>query len=66
VLFDNVDVGRHAKVRRAILEKNVRIPENTRVGYDPENDRKAYHVTETGIVVVEGSRSPVEIATIQI
>ena len=66
VLFDNVDVGRHAKVRRAILEKNVRISESTRVGYDPESDRKAYHVTDTGIVVVEGSRSPVEIATIQI
>lgn len=66
VLFDNVDIGRQAKVRNAILEKNVRIPEGARIGYDHERDRKEHHVTESGIVVVEGSRSPVEVATIQI
>jgi len=66
VLFDNVDIGRKAKVRNAILEKNVRIPEGARIGYDHERDRKEHHVTESGIVVVEGSRSPVEVATIQI
>ena len=66
VLFDNVDIGRHAKVRKAILEKNVRIPANARIGYDLEKDKRDHHVTETGIVVVEGTRSPVEVATIQI
>jgi len=66
VLFDNVDVGRHAKVRNAILEKNVRVPEGARIGYDRERDHKEHHVTESGIVVVEGSRSPVEVATMQI
>ncbi len=66
VLFDNVDVGRHARVRRAILEKNVRVPEKGRIGYDLEQDRRKHHVTESGIVVVEGSRSPVEVATMQI
>ncbi len=66
VLFDNVDIGRYAKVRNAILEKNVRIPENARIGYDLEKDHKEHHVTESGIVVVEGSRSPVEVATLQV
>ena len=66
VLFDNVDIGRGAKVRRAILEKNVRVPVDGRIGYDLARDRKKHHVTESGIVVVEGFRSPVEIATMQI
>jgi len=36
VIMDNCDVGRHAKICRAILDKNVRIPEGTQVGYDLE------------------------------
>ncbi|MBM3786718.1 MAG: glucose-1-phosphate adenylyltransferase [Acidobacteria bacterium] len=66
ILFDNVDVGRHAKVKRAILDKNVRIPEGAQIGYDLEEDRKRYYVTESGIVVVEGHRSHVELATMTV
>lgn len=66
VIFDNGDIGRHAKVRRAILDKNVKIPEGTQIGYNLEEDRKKYHVTETGIVVVEGHRSMVDIAVLQL
>jgi len=66
VLFDNCDVGRHAKVRRAILDKNVRIPEGARIGYDLDEDRKRHHVTESGIVVVEGTRSTVDVAMLQV
>jgi len=63
ILFDNVDVGRRARVRRAILDKNVRVPEDGAIGYDLERDRQQYFVTESGIVVVEGFRSTVEVAT---
>ncbi len=66
VIFDNCDIGRRAKVRRAILDKNVRVPEDAQIGYDPGSDKKIYHVTETGIVVVEGRRSSVDISTMQI
>ena len=66
ILFDGVDVGRHAKIKRAILDKNVKVPPGTLIGYDLDKDRQLYHVTETGIVVVEGHRSHVDIATIQI
>jgi glucose-1-phosphate adenylyltransferase len=62
ILFDNVDIGRRARVRRAILDKNVRVPEDARIGYDLERDRQIYHVTESGIVVMEGFRSTVEVA----
>ena len=64
VIFDNCDIGRRAKVRRAILDKNVRIPEDAVIGYDLEQDRKLYYVTESGVVVVEGHRSSVDIASV--
>ena len=66
VIFDNCDIGRYAKIRRAILDKNVKIPEGATVGYDLEEDRKKYHVTESGIVVIEGHQSTVDIATLQV
>lgn len=62
IVFDNCDIGRRARIRRAILDKNVHVPPDARIGYDLEEDRRRYHVTETGIVVVEGVRSPVELA----
>lgn len=64
IILDNCDIGRRAKIRRAILDKNVRIPEDTLIGFDPEADRRLYHVTDSGIVVVEGDRSGVEIASL--
>ncbi|MBL8173438.1 MAG: hypothetical protein JNK48_02140 [Bryobacterales bacterium] len=66
VVFDNCDIGRGAKVRRAILDKNVRVPEGAMIGYDVARDRQLYHVTESGIVVVEGRRSRVEIASMEL
>lgn len=66
VLFDNCDIGRYAKVRRAILDKNVRIAPGDSVGYDLDRDRKRFHVTDSGIVVVEGTRGRVDIASLQV
>src|SRR5262245_47842918 len=66
VILDNCDIGRRAQIRRAILDKNVRIPEGAAIGFDLEQDRKFHHVTSTGIVVVEGLRSSVEISSVVI
>lgn len=52
VLLDNVDVGRRAVVRRAILDKNVRVAEGARIGVDLERDRERFAVSDAGIVVV--------------
>jgi len=61
VILDYCDIGRRSKVRRAILDKNVRVPEDARIGHDLERDRANHHVTESGIVVVAGNRGPVDI-----
>jgi glucose-1-phosphate adenylyltransferase len=52
ILFEGVNVGRHAQIRRAIIDKNVEIPQGLRIGYDPEEDRKRFFVSPEGIVVV--------------
>ena len=51
--------------RGAILDKNVRVPEDAMIGYDLQKDALFHHVTETGIVVVEGHRSMVEVSSIE-
>ncbi|MBZ5513776.1 MAG: glucose-1-phosphate adenylyltransferase [Acidobacteriia bacterium] len=52
ILFSHVEIGRYARIRRAIIDRHIHIPERTEIGYNLEEDRKKYHVTETGIVVV--------------
>lgn len=66
IIFDNCDIGRRSKVKRAILDKNVKLPPDTTIGYDLEKDKQKYHVTETGIVIVEGHQSKVDISSLQV
>jgi len=52
ILMENVDIGRHCRIRKAIIDKDVIIAPNTEIGYDLEKDKKRYHVTSSGIVVI--------------
>ena len=52
IVFDNVSIGRHSKIRRAIIDKDVVIPPNSVIGYDLEGDRKRFAVSPEGIVVI--------------
>lgn len=53
ILLQNVNIGRHSKIKRTIIDKNVDVPPGTRIGYDAEEDRaRGFHVTESGITVV--------------
>ena len=53
LLFDNVNVGRHCRIRRAIIDKDIEIPEHTDIGYDLEKDRqRGFKITDKGIVVI--------------
>jgi glucose-1-phosphate adenylyltransferase len=52
IIFTHVDIGRHCRIRRAIIDRDVHLPEGTVIGYDREADRKNYFVTSTGLTVV--------------
>ena len=52
ILMENVEIGRHSIVRRAIIDKNVTLPPHTRIGVDLEADRARFTVTPSGIVVI--------------
>jgi glucose-1-phosphate adenylyltransferase len=53
ILLPRVSIGRYCRVRRAIIDQDVVLPENSRVGFDPEEDRALGRVvTASGITVV--------------
>jgi glucose-1-phosphate adenylyltransferase len=52
IIFSHVNIGRHCRIRRAIIERDVHIPEGTVIGFDPTADRQRYFVTDSGVTVV--------------
>jgi glucose-1-phosphate adenylyltransferase len=52
IIFSHVNIGRHCRIRNAIVDRDVHIPEGAIIGFDPELDSKNFLVTETGITVV--------------
>ena len=52
IVFTHVNIGRHCRIRKAIIDRDVHIPEGTTIGFDPAQDAKNYVVTDTGITVV--------------
>ena len=66
ILFHGVEIGRHAKVRRAIIDKGVTIPPGMEIGYDLELDRKrGFAISPNGVVVIAKNDSP-EMADVSI
>jgi len=57
IVFAGAVIGRDAKVRRAIIDKWIQVPPGTRIGYDLEEDKKRFTVSESGIVVVTGGHA---------
>ena len=52
IIFSHVNIGRHCRIRRAIIDRDVHIPEGTLIGYDPVEDKKRYFVTPSGLTIV--------------
>ena len=52
VLFAHVNIGRHCRIRHAIIDRDVHIPDGTVIGYDPNEDKKNYFVSSSGLTVV--------------
>ena len=59
ILMDGVEVGRNCRIRRAIIDKNVKIPAGTDIGFEREKDAERYFVDpDTGIVVIPKAGGP--------
>ena len=60
VVLDGVDVGRYATIRRAIIDKNVVVPEHAEIGVNHDHDReRGFYVSDSGIVVIgKGHKVP--------
>jgi glucose-1-phosphate adenylyltransferase len=53
ILFEGVDIGRHCRIKRTIIDEGVSVPEGTTIGFDLEADRaRGIKVTDSGIRVV--------------
>ncbi len=52
VILDNVEVGRYCRIKKAIIDKDNKIPPRTEIGINPQEDRKYFTITPRGIVVV--------------
>jgi glucose-1-phosphate adenylyltransferase len=52
IIFTHTSIGRHCRIRRAIIDRDVHLPEGTVIGFDQEQDRKNYFVTPSGLTVV--------------
>jgi glucose-1-phosphate adenylyltransferase len=60
IIFSHVNIGRHCRIRRAIIDRDVHIPENTVIGYDPVEDKRRYFVTPSGLTIVTRDASMFE------
>jgi glucose-1-phosphate adenylyltransferase len=58
ILMPGVRVGRHARIRKAIIDRDVLIPRAALIGYDEEEDRRRHTVTDSGVVVVTTDDEP--------
>jgi glucose-1-phosphate adenylyltransferase len=52
ILMEGVEVGRGARVRRAIIDKRIRIPAGYQIGFNQEEDARKFTVTQSGVVVI--------------
>ena len=66
IVFSHVNIGRHCRIKRAIIDRDVQIPEGTVIGYDKEEDKKNYFVTPSGLTVVTRDHSLYESSTMPV
>jgi len=52
VILSDVDIARSACLRRVVIDKHCRIPEGMMIGFDAEQDRKRFYVSDKGITLV--------------
>ena len=52
VLLDKCRIGKDARIKKAIIDHDVNIPDGAVVGYDPDEDKRRFTISPGGVVVV--------------
>ncbi len=52
ILLKDVQIGENCQIKKTIVDREVRVPAGTKIGFDLEEDKKKYHVTESGITIL--------------
>ena len=52
IVLPNVHIGRHCIIKKCVIDRDCDLPDGTQIGVDPQEDRKRFHVTESGITLV--------------
>jgi glucose-1-phosphate adenylyltransferase len=52
VILPEVTIGRNVKLNRVVIDKGAEIPEGMEIGFNPEEDKKRFYVTDKGITLV--------------
>jgi glucose-1-phosphate adenylyltransferase len=52
VIFPEVEIGRGSEIKKAVIDKGCILPPNTRIGVDPEEDARRFHISERGVALV--------------
>jgi glucose-1-phosphate adenylyltransferase len=60
IIYNHVRIGRHSRIRRAVIDRHVSLPEHTEIGYDLDADKRRFHVTDSGIIIVVRQESLIE------
>ena len=66
IVLDNCRIAPGCRIRQVILDKNVRLEPGTVIGYDREADSRRYFMSDNGITVVSGGRTPVQLSTVSV
>jgi len=52
VIMEGAEIGRYAKIRRAIIDKDVKILPNIHIGLNPEEDKRRFTISKNGVVII--------------
>jgi glucose-1-phosphate adenylyltransferase len=55
VILPEVDIGRRCRLKKVVVDRECALPPDTVIGFNPEEDKKRFHVTEKGVILVTPS-----------
>jgi glucose-1-phosphate adenylyltransferase len=58
IIMDYTRIGRGARLKRAIVDRHNLIEQGARIGFDPDEDRRSWMLSPSGVVVVPRGRTP--------